>query len=50
MADPYAEGRSAFNDDRELTDNPYPELSGDWHDWRKGWIDASEDDWGRRKG
>lgn len=45
---PYERGWDAFEQDRDITDNPYPELSGDWHDWRKGWTDACEDDWTRR--
>jgi hypothetical protein len=49
MTQAYTEGRIAFEDNKEIIDNPYPELSGDWHDWRKGWLDASEDDWDRRK-
>lgn len=47
--DTYNEGRTAFEDDKELTDNPYMELSADWHDWRRGWCDASEDDWSTRR-
>ncbi|WP_157380373.1 hypothetical protein [Burkholderia ubonensis] len=47
---PYEAGRDAFEADAELIDNPYPSLSPDWHDWRKGWIDASEDDWTKRQG
>jgi hypothetical protein len=26
----------AFEEDAELTDDPYPELTGDWKDWRTG--------------
>ncbi|KVT66523.1 hypothetical protein WK56_30160 [Burkholderia ubonensis] len=44
----YNEGRQAFENGAELADNPYPELSGDWNDWRRGWLDASESDWDGR--
>jgi hypothetical protein len=46
----YREGRTAFEDNYELADNPYPSLSADWHDWQRGWCDASEDDWETRRG
>jgi hypothetical protein len=32
----YNDGRMAFEEDAELTDDPYPELTGDWKDWRTG--------------
>ena len=47
--DAYNEGRMAFEGDADITDNTYPELSGNWHDWRKGWADASEVDWNTRQ-
>jgi len=46
----YREGRTAFEDNYELGDNPHPALSADWHDWQRGWCDANNDDWEMRHG
>lgn len=42
----YREGRYAFENGYQLVDNPYPRLTGDWHDWQRGWCDAQNDDAG----
>lgn len=42
----YREGRDAFEHDFGLADNPYPSLTGDWHDWQRGWCDAQDEELG----
>lgn len=39
----YEEGRDAYRDGLTILENPYKPLSGDWHDWQRGWSDAQED-------
>lgn len=41
----YRAGQHAYKDGFENpSDNPYPMLSCDWHDWDAGWCDAANDD------
>jgi hypothetical protein len=41
----YGDGRQAFEGGASMHDNPYTPLSPDWHDWQRGFGDASEDGW-----
>ncbi|WP_321860757.1 hypothetical protein [Burkholderia cenocepacia] len=41
----YRAGQHAYKDGFDNpSDNPYPMLSCDWHDWDAGWCDAANDD------
>lgn len=39
----YNEGYDAYNDDKELSDNPYPEASMAHADWQWGWMKARQE-------
>jgi hypothetical protein len=38
----YNEGAAAYRDGLPLCENPFYPLSGEWHDWQRGWSDAQE--------
>lgn len=40
----YEEGWKAYQEGRRLMDNPYPQRSIEWQDWRNGWHDSEPDD------
>lgn len=40
----FDEGRLAYCDGKELTDNPYADESRVWNWWRQGWLNAKRRD------
>lgn len=40
----FREGKDAYSDDVDLKDCPYPEVSGETTEWRRGWLDAEKND------
>ena len=40
----YEQGQDDFAAGKLLSDNPFPPLTADWHDWQRGFIDALNED------
>ena len=49
IEDSYSEGFDAFENDRDITENPYPSGTFKAGSWDHGWVDASEADLAKRK-
>lgn len=40
----YEEGRLSWSDGFRVNQNPYPQSSDEWTDWRRGWEDGRMED------
>jgi hypothetical protein len=44
MDDEFNEGMDAFNDGKDITDNPYEDGTEAYFEWDRGWYKAHMDD------
>lgn len=40
----FFDGKDAYSDDKNLSDNPHAEGTAEHADWKRGWISAEKND------